>query len=384
MSRISIERRSFLRLLVAGAIGAGVNAFSCGGYGMEIIPAVRGAEFLTRHQSADGAWRSSHYGCFREGDSLTPVALHTLSRCPQSAVVVDAIKRGAAWLDSLTDRIARSGEPWAELRYPLSTASYAARFYRGRGEAVRAAVWADCIENLQLTTRLGWSENDPCFGGWSDAPRPPGRVAGAQVPDMLNPNLSATAYAVQGLAACGRRAAALIARPFVLRCQNDGAGSSCGSSVDDGGFFFVLNDPARNKAGTAGTDCTGRSRYRSYGSATCDALLALFAMGTPGDETNISSALDWLSERSAEFAHPGDWPADRAYSGRALIFYYAQGFAQVLRCAQMPWTTRARRVLRTGLALQQKPDGSWSNSDPESCEDDPLVATAFALQALQA
>ncbi len=383
MKPVSIGRRNFLRLLAAGTVGASIDAVACGGYGMQSVPVIRGMEFLTRMQSRDGAWRSGHYGFFREGDALTPVVLHTLSRCPQSATVVDAMNRGIAWLNDLTDRISKTAEPWAELRYPLFTASYAARFYSSQGEAARAAVWADCIEHLQLTTRLGWIEDDPWYGGWSDAPRPPERVDGGSMPDMLNPNVSATAYAVQGLAACGRQAPALAARPFILRCQNDGSGSSCGSSVDDGGFFFALNDPTRNKAGADGTDSTGCARFRSYGSATCDALLALFSIGTPGDETSIALALDWLSERTAEFVHPGDWPADRADSGRALLYYYAQAFAQVLRRARLPWTDRAKRVLHTGLALQQKPDGSWSNSDAESCEDDPLVATAFALQALR-
>lgn len=383
MKAIAIGRRNFIRLLGAGAVGVSVDALACGGYGMQIIPVVRGTEFLVRRQSSDGAWRSAHYGFLREGDALTPLVLHTLARCPQSAATIDAIKRGTAWLDSLTDQIARSGEPWTELRYPLFTASYAARFYAGRGDTARAGTWADCIENLQLTTRLGWTEDDPRYGGWSDAPRPPERVAGSDVPDMLNPNLSATAYAVLGLAACGRRNAALASRPFILRCQNDGAGTSCESAVDDGGFFFALKDPARNKAGAAGTDSNGRPRFRSYGSATCDGLVALFAIGTPGDEENIITALGWLGERSSDFVHPGDWPADRADSGRALLYYYAQSLAQVARRAQMPWTRPARRALESGLAAQQKPDGSWANSDPESCEDDPLIATAFALQALR-
>jgi hypothetical protein len=48
------------------------------------------------------------------------------------------------------------------------------------------------------------------------------------------------------------------------------------------------------------------------------------------------------------------------------------------------WTRCAKRTLESVLAAQQKPDRSWTNSNPESCEDEPLIATAFALQVLRA
>jgi hypothetical protein len=138
-------------------------------------------------------------------------------------------------------------------------------------------------------------------------------------------------------------------------------------------------------------------RLRSYGSATCDGILALLALGYSISHPRVVAALHWLRDRSAlpdsqtpsaiktktpQILHPGDWPADRADSARALRFYYAQALGPILQRCSDPWTAPARAALASNLAACQRPDGSWSNPDPESCEDDPLVATAFSVTAL--
>jgi hypothetical protein len=66
---------------------------------------------------------------------------------------------------------------------------------------------------------------------------------------------------------------------FVALPQDRG-GPSCQSftdesvvrdaEFDDGGFFFILNHPVRNKACVVGTDTARRERYASYGIAIVD------------------------------------------------------------------------------------------------------------------
>jgi hypothetical protein len=46
------------------------------------------------------------------------------------------------------------------------------------------------------------------------------------------------------------------------------------------------------------------------------------------------------------------------------------------------WTTAQRGALAAGLCERQCSDGAWAGVQPDSCEDDPLVATSFALRAL--
>jgi hypothetical protein len=366
-----LHRRDFLRLLGGAVLCAAGPAWGT----VTQTPAQRGIAFLTRAQGADGAWRSAHYGFFRGGDALTPMILMALRASPEN----EASARGERWLDALTDRLAAHEAPWLELRYPLFSASYAAQFYSSRGDSPRAAVWAGMIESLQLTAALGWPAGDPRHGAWGDASVPLQRPPGEHVPDMMNPNLSATLYAIQGLCAAGCIERARLAAPFIERCQNFSAKPK---SSDDGGFFFAMDDPVRNKAGVAGKDATGRERYRSYGSATCDGILALLALGRTPADPRVAAAMNWLRTRTARFEHAGKWPADRADSGRAHLFYYAQALAQVLRSSDETWTAQSRRALSAGLSHSQSDDGTWRNADPESCEDDPLVATAFAITAL--
>jgi hypothetical protein len=375
-------RRDFLRVLGCGSLaGAFVsNSTACG---ISPFPALlRGAEFLAKAQGSDGAWRSTRYGFFRDGDALTPLILLVLDSGPQRVWRSDAIERGTHWLRRLTDRLAGVPEPWLQLRYPLFTASYAARVFAAMGDLARGKVWANIITSLQLTTTRNWPKEDPRYGGWSDAPMAPQRPPDGPVPDMLNPNVSATAFAVMGLAAAGYMEEARRAESFLFQCQNFAIDRDQRERHDDGGFIFALGDPVRNKAGAAGQDSRGQRRYRSYGSATCDGLLALLALGHGPGTPRVATAFNWLRDNAVGFEHPGSWPTDRADSARALLYYYAQGLAQVLSGRREPWMTVVRRKLTEGIISAQSPEGSWSNGDPESCEDDPLLATAFAMHAL--
>lgn len=384
-----MSRREVLGLVSFAVLGSLCPASACGGYGdLAILVArskssARGSQFLCQTQDRDGAWRSSHYGFFRGGDALTPLALTALLDSAQTPTVQQAMRSGGVWMDQFTDRIATLKEPWTELRYPLFTASYAARYYARLADPVRAKIWADLIIALQHSAQLGWAKDDPRHGAWSDTSMPPRKPAGEAVPDMVNPNISATAMAVLGLISAGRIEEARNAVPFIEKCQNWRADHR-EAAFDDGGFFFALEDPARNKAGVAGKDARGRERYRSYGSATCDGVLALLALGKSADDPRVDAALRWLRGFPAGLPHPAQWPADRADSGRALLYYYAQALAEVLRRqGGQAWTLKSRRNLWRGLNQEQGTEGSWSNADAESCEDDPIVATAFALHAFK-
>ena len=61
-------------------------------------------------------------------------------------------------------------------------------------------------------------------------------------------------------------------------------------AFDDGGFFFIPNDPGQNKAGPAGTDRHGRQRFRSYGTMTADGLRILIRCGLPATHPRVVAA----------------------------------------------------------------------------------------------
>jgi hypothetical protein len=326
----------------------------------------RAVRFLTATQSADGAWRSASYGAFRAGEALTPLVLWAL---PPEA---PAFAAGLRWLEKLTAAQAAQRESWRGLAYPLFTAAYAAQVFAAARDRRRAEFWANLVEALRTSPTLGWPAESTACGAWSDASTPPVLTdPRAPVPDMLAPNLSATVLALQALSAVGRRDSCRGALAFVRSCQN--FREPAGGDFDDGGFFFAPGDPVRNKAGVAGHDGAGRERYRSYGSATCDGLLALHACGAAAEDPRMRAARAWVfgGESGGRLRALSETPA-------ALRFYAAQGWAAVLAVEG----ASERAALTTEMIDSQGSDGSWRNEAADSFEDERLVATAFALRAL--
>lgn len=319
------------------------------------------AGFFAARQSRDGAWRSDVCAAFRGGDALTPVVLWALSTAK-----TDAAARGLRWLEELTDSAVRRGA----VVYPLFTAGYAAQVFAASGDTRRAGVWAEVVESLRIRAELGWPAAGAACGAWGDSPRPPRLPPDVSPPpDMLAPNISATVLALQALRATGR--ATKHALPFIESCQNFSAGAP--GAFDDGGFFFTPGDPVRNKAGIAGRESV--VRYRSYGSATCDGVLAMRACGLSDGHPRLRAALGWLRTHADGIAHSGAWPGERHAARDSLRYYHAQGLAAVDLDAQ-------RSGLAQGLRSAQAADGSWTGLAPGSGEDEPLLATAFAARAL--
>jgi hypothetical protein len=338
--------------------------------------------FVVSKQSADGAWRSTKYAAFRDGDALTPLVLWALqySADPSAAT---AIARGGEWLRRLTNERAWWTEPWTGLNYPLFTFAYSAQFFATMGDSGRADLCAYFVELLRIRESLGWPAGDPACGAWSDSPMPPELPKGVHPPpDMIAPNISATVLALQALTAAGRKADCRAALPFVEKCQNYSPDAA--DPFSDGGFFFAIGDPIRNKAGIAGSDAEGQQRFRSYGSATCDGLLALQRCGLPDNDPRQLAAVVWLTRNVQGMEHGGAWPRTRLSARESLTFYFAQSLAEVIATSPAHHSplVNESRSLALGLCARQEANGSWVGEAPESCEDDAIVATAFAIRTL--
>jgi hypothetical protein len=63
---------------------------------------------------------------------------------------------------------------------------------------------------------------------------------------------------------------------------------------------------------------------------------------------------------------------------RGLAFYYSAASTEAFRALRMNPGTQ----IVDGLRRAQRTDGSWSNPESLVKEDDPLIATAFAVRAL--
>jgi squalene-hopene/tetraprenyl-beta-curcumene cyclase len=278
------------------------------------------------------------------------------------------------------------------LSYPVYTAAGAVLILSSPGNAqYRSArdAWLGYLSKRQLTETLGWQRGDREYGGWGYSlglPRKPAQQA------LTESNLSATAFALQALRAANcppDDPAYRKALGFVERCQNfERNPKRREPAFDDGGFFFIYDDPARNKAGLAGTDRRGRIRYFSYGSATADGLRSLIACGLPSDHPRVVAAHRWLETNWSAAQHPGRFATDRENVRPAVYFYYAYSVAEALRAGAGPkLRTGSAEVEWAGaladqLIRRQRKDGSWCNQATFVREDDPVTATALAMSAL--
>jgi hypothetical protein len=98
----------------------------------------------------------------------------------------------------------------------------------------------------------------------------------------------------------------------------------------------------------------------------------------PVSDPRVQRAAGWLREHHISTGAPGfvDQPHARWTGG--LRFYYAAASTEAFRrlgAQQDP-------NLVADLIKTQRPDGLWVNADSLVKEDDPLIATPFALQAM--
>ncbi|MFH1264849.1 MAG: prenyltransferase/squalene oxidase repeat-containing protein [Planctomycetota bacterium] len=337
----------------------------------------KAGRFLVAGQSPDGAWRSETYGAFRDGPTLTPYVMSCLFYLPQAGPDAPAAyRRGVDYLAGFVDHDGRLDVGPRELLFPVYTAASASRVVvlqesGPRNEQAQEA-WLAYLLRRQLNEALGWSRSDPEYGGWGfslgvpEKPRP-----GELKERFFESNLAATIF---GLAALRSAKVAQDdpayrqALVFVRRCQNfSDDPSRSDSRFDDGGFFFMPEDPVQNKAGIAGVDRFGRRRFHSYGTMTADGLRALLRAGLAPEHPRVVTARAWLESNFSAEHNPGTFEPDRAVLQDATYYYWAWAVAHAFLAVrtrriemtegQVDWAEE----LAEALISRQQADGSWIN-----------------------
>jgi Prenyltransferase and squalene oxidase repeat len=312
----------------------------------------RACRYLWKQQSDDGGWHSRTYGLLKSGQSLTPFVLNALLQAPYERPT-GGVDRAIGFLKRNTNAEGAIGKMDPLLYdYPnYATALGVQALRRARQPVAPLIAW---LRTQQFTEEHGWQRYDAAYGAWGIGGEP--RIA----PNPGHVDLSMTRHVLQALAAAEVPSTEPVfarARVFVERCQNP-----------DGGFFFSTVVLDANKAGKDG------AQYRSYGTATADGILAMQAMRTPPDNDRLRAAQRWLAahdipDRAAGFVGPAyqRWTA-------GLRFYYAAASAEAFG--------RLSSGAASSLERAQRRDGSWRNPENLVKEDDPLIATAFAVAAL--
>jgi len=346
--------------------------------------------YLAGGQATDGSWRSEIYGPFKDGPSLTSLIAATFAGQSNNSAGHVALAKAAQYFTDLVQQDGSIDAGPDGITYPVYVAAGAAitltRLDNAKYSAARDA-WIRYLRARQLTEELGWQSSDLSYGGWSYAPSPPTPVDGKPRSPLAVPNLSATVFALTALRTAGVPANDLAiekARVFVERCQNWSEDPNArDAEFDDGGFFFIMEDPVRNKAGERGLDLHGRVRYASYGSTTADGFRALLACGQKATDSRVAAAGRWLASRFSAAEHPGQYAISREHLRPALFYYYSASVSEAL-CISAGGSDAVNWIepLSTALLDRQRSDGSWVNAAVDVREDDPLVATPLAMRAL--
>ena len=346
----------------------------------------RGLDWLFAQQGADGGWHSKTYGQLKDGASVTALALYATSFCAKDLRQkhATAIERGFAFLELGLKKRGTIASPDGSLDFPTYASalwlSGLTRLGLDTLTSQRARV-IDYLLGAQVAESRGFETKSPSYGGWdflglSDAQ---GITTGT--------NISVTRYVLRGFidetewqrASNGSKSLTVLqqmqqamrwGKAYVLRCQQA-----------DGGFAFTP-EPAslNNKAAYSDAELT---RPRSYGTATCDGVLALLACGLKPEDEPVAKAIAWLAKRPGLEGVPGfeGLPAEDGWD-RGLRFYYYAALSDVLRYFPLSERDARQEALIKHVVSLQKDDGSWVNESDRMRENDPLIATALAIVAL--
>ena len=146
-----------------------------------------------------------------------------------------------------------------------------------------------------------------------------------------------------------------------------------------GGFAYNTEDP---KGGSV-TNSSGRIMLRAYGSMTYAGLMAMLHAHLEKDDPRVRSAVDFGSRFWTLEENPGQ--------GQQGLYFYFNVMARALSAAGLDAIPkhgtaaeiRWREEVVRKLIKLQNPDGSWVNANNRWWENDPVLATSYALLALE-
>lgn len=343
-------------------------------------PIGRALSWLATQQAPDGSFGSRTYGLMKVGHSLTPfvgLALHRVAVTFPDSLGPAALSLRDPARDWCLGHLAKGGlglVPPA-IDYPVYATSLALRL-----------VLASAPGRPDLDAAIAWLLGQQYMEGWVGHPTAGGFGMGRSddmpAPDAANPghvDLSMTRRAAQAVADCKRKGRGDYLRlPLSLKAVEQFA-RRCKAA--DGGFVYSPVELALNKSATlTGDRATAVTDHKGYGSATADAVLALHAAGVAATDPDLAGGLSWLQAHHVLDRNPGLEDAPIAAYGTAMRGYYRAASAEVFAALEGPpgW----RDALVAAVLAEQGDDGSWRNPDNLQKEDDPLISTASALQAL--
>lgn len=327
-------------------------------------------------QGPDQLWHSETYGNLKGGAAVTTLTLYALAHVEPKKIEPHraALQAACVALASQIDRRGLVANPDAP-DYPTYASAMlliAVDRLNLNLSAERQTRLREYLIESQIDQAEGYLPEAPDFGGWDLEGSLHGRRR------STGTNISVGAFVAEALSIrpdANSLAALELYRTWLAKCQN---------LPGDGGFFFHAERTLDgNKAGWVGEgESLDRRQPRSYGSATADGLRGLVASGIEPSSKPVVAALAWLQMQTEFDRVPGfEGSTDTTWS-EGLLFYYWFSIAKSIDILPAEMRTTWSAKLRGEILKRQSADGSWSNPNSRMREDDPLIATAFAIMAL--
>lgn len=263
----------------------------------------------------------------------------------------------------------------------------------------RLANYSTCVALMTFTEANADKKYDKLIGAASeflktmqkgdDLTEKDGAYGGVGYDGRTRPDLSNTHFFIDALLAAGVSKddpAVKRALVYVGRCQNletehnPLAYAKKATAEDKGGFVYTPSE-AEGKGGKGGRNVTPDGGLRSYGSMSYAGLKSLLYAGVGKDDPRVKAALEWIRKNYSVAENPGQKDVG--------LFYYYHLFAKALDAlGEDPFVDAKgekhdwRGDLFVELKKRQKADGVWANANGAFLENQPELATAFALLAL--
>ena len=360
-------------------------------YGESPDAVAKALQFLRAEQREDGSWLGNvgitalsvlcflNAGCGPGDPTVIRGIQYILDNARDDGSITNSNNKVYETSLALLALIARQGEAkvWSKKAEKYQVIYYGKIYDKIEGIIARAR---DFLENVQRDETEGFVEkgqdNSWQYGGFGY------EESGAR----SRPDLSNTQFAVMALSAAyshlnlpmpelgDKSKWCYKATVFVSRCQNKSdtndlpwAKDQSQPSYNDGGFIYL---PGQSNAG--GT--------KSYGSMTAAGIWCLRLCGVPETDRRVKAALQWFKvNENLEFDdNPGMGTVH-------FLYYYYMTFAKAMAMCPDEVLPGWKEALRQALEKRQDPkEGYWKNSpEYKDGEDNPELATAFAILALQ-
>lgn len=167
------------------------------------------------------------------------------------------------------------------------------------------------------------------------------------------------------------------ARAFLDRLQN----KEESGEEDAGGFPYR---PDESKAGE--TNVEGRVVFRSYGSMTYAGLLALIYSDVSRDDPRVKSAFDWSVKRWSLEENPGMGHQGQYFFYNILsksLSAYGQNRIEPAAGPAIDWRAEVIKKVLSLQKIDESGRGYWVNETGRFWESNPVLSSAYAVQALQ-